>query len=71
MHLFAVLGLFMYQKKVRKMNKEIMIDRLEVAKAIVADIWIETNIDEVGDVLCAINEAIGAIGELEEKKNDA
>lgn len=53
------------------MNKEIMIDRLEVAKAIVADIWIETNIDEVGDVLCAINEAIGAIGELEEKKNDA
>ena len=49
------------------MNKEIMIDRLEVAKSIVANIWVETNIDEVGDALCGINEAIGAIEELEEK----
>ena len=44
-----------------------MIYLLEMAKSIVANIWVETNIDEVGDVLCAINEAIGAIEGLEEK----
>lgn len=46
------------------MNKEIMIDRLEVAKAIVANVWDETDIDKVGDVLCAIDEAVNAIEDL-------
>lgn len=50
------------------MNKEKMIDRLEVAKAIVADVWHETGIDEVGDVLCDIDEATNAIEEFEEEK---
>lgn len=48
------------------MNKEIMIDRLEVAKSIVADVWDKTNVDKVGDVMCDIDEAINAIEEIEE-----
>lgn len=51
-----------------------MIDRLEVAKSIVADIQDKTDIDEVGDVLCAIDEAVNAIEEfqieLEEEQKD-
>lgn len=43
------------------MDKEKMIDRLEVAKAIVADVWHKTGIDEVEDVLCDIDEATNAI----------
>ena len=43
-----------------------MIDRLEGAKSIVADVWHETNIDKVGDVLCDIDEAVNAIEEFEE-----
>ena len=46
------------------MNKEKMIDMLEKAKDIVRDVWSETNIDEVGDVLCVIDEAIAAIEDL-------
>lgn len=46
------------------MNKEKMIDRLEIAKAIVVNVWDETNIDEVGDVLCAIDEAVSAVENL-------
>lgn len=45
------------------MNKEILIDRLEVAKSIVANVWHESGIDAVGDVLCSIDEAINAIEE--------
>ena len=46
------------------MNKEIMIDKLEKAKDIVADVWHETDVDKVGDVLCAIDEATAAIEDL-------
>lgn len=49
------------------MNKEKMIDKLEKAKDMVADVWNETNIDEVGDVLCSIDEATNAIEEFEEE----
>ena len=48
------------------MNKEKMIYGLEIAKSIVADVWDETGVDEVGDVLCAIDEATNAIEEFEE-----
>ena len=41
-----------------------MIDKLENAKSIVSDVWDETHIFEVGDVLCAIDEAISAIEDL-------
>ena len=43
------------------MNKEKMIYGLEIAKSIIANVWDETNIDEVGDVMCAIDEAVNAI----------
>lgn len=45
------------------MNKEKMIEKLEEAKDIVTDVWNETDINEVGDVLCAIDEATAAIEE--------
>ena len=41
-----------------------MIDKLEKAKDLVRDVWSETDVDEVGDVLCAIDEATLAIEEL-------
>ena len=50
------------------MNKEKMIDMLEKAKSIVADVWTETGIGEVGDVLSDIYEAIDAIEEFEGEK---
>ena len=46
------------------MKKEEAIYLMEKAKAIVANVWDETNIDEVGDVLCAIDEATNAIENL-------
>lgn len=48
------------------MKKEEAIYLMEKAKAIVAHVWDETNIDKVGDVLCAIDEATAAIEEFEE-----
>ena len=52
------------------MNKEKMVDKLEKAKDIVRDVWDETNIDEVGDVLCAIDEATNVVVEEEEKEKN-
>ena len=49
------------------MNKETAIFLMEKAKAIVADVWHETNIDKVGDVLCSIDEAVNAIEEEKEQ----
>ena len=45
------------------MKKEEAICLMEKAKVIVVDVWNETNIDEVGDVLCSIDEATNAIEE--------
>ena len=45
------------------MNKEEAIYLMEKAKAIVAHVWAETDIDKVGDVLCDIDEAVNAIEE--------
>lgn len=49
------------------MKKEKMIDMLENAKAIVAEVWHESNVDRVGDILCDIDEAVNAIEEEVEK----
>ena len=49
------------------MDKEKAIYLMETAKDIVRDVWHETDIDEVGDVLCAIDEATNAIEELPDK----
>ena len=46
-----------------KMSKEKMIDMMEEAKAMVSEVWGESNVDRVGDVLCDIDEAMGAIEE--------
>ena len=49
-----------------KMNKEKMMGKLEKEKDLVKEVWSETDIDEVGNVLCAINDIIIVI-EKEEK----
>jgi len=46
-----------------EINKEEMISKLYSAKDIISTVWEITNIDEVGDILCSIDEAIGAIEE--------
>ena len=40
-----------------------MMYELERAKAIVANVWYKGGIDKVGDVLCAIDEALNAVEE--------
>lgn len=47
--------------KLDEKDKEKMTTLLETAKAIIASVWDETKIDEVGDVMCAIDEAVNAI----------
>lgn len=49
------------------MNKERMIEMLEEAKDIVREVYQETEVDEVGDLLCSIDEATNAI---EDKKTE-
>ena len=58
------------EAKKGKMTKEEMIDKLEKAKDIVSDVWHETDIDKVGDVLCAIDEAVNAVEEFEGEQEE-
>ncbi len=48
-----------------KFNKEEMIDKLYKAKDIISEVFEETEIFEVGGVLCDIDEAVSAV----EKEN--
>ena len=44
-----------------RFNKQKMIDKLEHAKSIVCGVHDKTDNDEVGDVMCFIDEAVASI----------
>ena len=45
-------------------DKDEMIDKLWEAKDIVMDVFHETDVQEVGNVMCDIDEAIGALEDM-------
>lgn len=49
------------QKTLTGKRKSELIDILEKAKAMVAFVWDETKNNEVGDVMCFIDEAVGSL----------